>query len=120
MQTKFVYGGIFLMMLINLSHEACKPGVYDDKGNDKECENLPEVLKKMWLKKRSKINNDNKKVAYYNILPMCLKENTYDIKDLYNPIQIGLQILKRGFCLPFGPPDDIVKTNKKTDIQIRL
>ena len=84
MQTKFVYGGIFLTILINLSLVTCH-------------------------------SNAEKKAAYYKILPMCSKENIYDIKDLYNPIQIGLQILKRGFCLPFKIPDEMVKEDKEAE-----
>ena len=85
MQTKFVYGGIFLMILINLSLVTCQ-------------------------------SDAEKKAAYYKILPMCSKENIYDIKDLYNPIQIGLQILKRGFCLITSKiPDKIVEENKETE-----
>ena len=86
MQTKFVYGGIFLMILINLSLVTCQ-------------------------------SNAENEAAYYKILPMCSKENIYDIKDLYNPIQIGLQILKRGFCLfrPDKIPDEIVEKDKKAE-----
>ena len=84
MQTKFVYGGIFLIILINLSLVTCQ-------------------------------SDTEKEAAYYKILPMCSEENIYDIKDLYNPIQIGLQILKRGFCLFTSKiPDKIVEENKET------
>ena len=86
MQTKFIYGGILLMILINLSLVTCQSDV-------------------------------EKKKAYYNILPMCSEENIYDIKDLYNPIQIGLQILKRGFCLftESKIPDEIIEKDKKAE-----
>ena len=112
MKTIFPYCGILLIMCINVSLEQCNPSNCAD---EKCAKLLKGELKKMWLNKCSIGSKNSKEKAYYDILPMCLEENIYDIKDLYNPIQIGLQILKRGFCLAFGIPDTIIEDKTKTE-----
>ena len=43
---------------------------------------------------------------YEYLLPICQKKNEYQITDLYSPLTIGYQILKKGLCLFKKDKDD--------------
>lgn len=42
------------------------------------------------------------KDEYISLLPMCENKNRETLKDLFNPLYVGFQILKRGFCLAYN------------------
>lgn len=45
------------------------------------------------------------KTEYHLLLPMCEKKNRETLEDLFNPLYVGFQILKRGFCLAYNNGD---------------
>ena len=45
------------------------------------------------------------KSEYLTLLPMCDEDNRETITDMFNPIYIGYQLFKRGFCLAYNNGD---------------
>lgn len=51
------------------------------------------------------IKTTTSKSEYLTLLPMCDDNNRETITDMFNPIYIGYQLFKRGFCLAYNNGD---------------
>ena len=47
----------------------------------------------------------SKTEEYYQLLPMCDEDYRETITDMFNPLYIGYQLFKRGFCLAYNNGD---------------
>ena len=57
--------------------------------------------------------SSSKTEEYYKLLPMCDEDYRETITDMFNPIYIGYQLFKRGFCLAYNN-GDLNKVKKRT------
>ena len=51
------------------------------------------------------VKTTTSKSEYLTLLPMCDEDNRETITDMFNPIYIGYQLFKRGFCLAYNNGD---------------